>query len=530
MFDRVQTALALPITLRPADLNTSFPQAVNQLVAAADFQSKTLVHEFNGVDGFVDEMIRVSNIAWDTRTHAGLDRRLLANAIARGRPLTEEERGQFEVEKGAADSPWSAVNKEMRLPDFPAAMKDAIRTANGVYFGETRAIRQVLLSQLNRGGKTSLTATEWMARSDTGLSSITAVSKGALEEVYAHVSELGRKAAEGLFFAVALAILAVGLAAFVAYYLVRRVIRPLEQITHTMETVLQGDMEQPIPLQERQDEIGQVARALRAFRDGALERQRLESELIRNQSAKETAEASNRVKSQFLANMSHELRTPLNAIIGFSGVMQEQMFGPMPARYAEYATLIQESGHHLLNLISDILDVAKIEAGKFVLDLHEIDVNETANYCLQLNQRRADERGVRLTRSIAADLPTLTADPRSIKQILLNLLSNAVKFTGKGGEVNLSVSNAGGRFRMVVRDNGIGIPAAAMARIGNAFEQANNDPMRAREGTGLGLALVAALVERHHGTFKLESQEHVGTTVTVELPFVQNESAAVAAA
>jgi two-component system cell cycle sensor histidine kinase PleC len=254
-----------------------------------------------------------------------------------------------------------------------------------------------------------------------------------------------------------------------------------------------------------------------------LERERLQSELLENLSAKEAAEAASRVKSEFLANMSHELRTPLNAIIGFSDVMRARLFGPMHARYEEYVALINESGQHLLNLITDILDLSKIEAGKFVLDPQPVDLAETAAYCLDLTRRRAEETGITLTSQVPADLPMLIADPRSVKQILLNLLSNAVKFTPAGGVVSLSAEAREGRLHLAVSDNGIGIPGKALARIGLAFEQANNDPMRAREGTGLGLALVKSLVGKHGGSVHIASQEGAGTTVSIILPLVYGQ-------
>jgi signal transduction histidine kinase len=221
--------------------------------------------------------------------------------------------------------------------------------------------------------------------------------------------------------------------------------------------------------------------------------------------------------------MSHELRTPLNAIIGFSDIMRSGMFGPLNGKYQDYTRLIFESGQHLLNLISDILDMAKIEAGKFVLDPQVVDLPEAARYCIALNRRRAEEGKVRLFSHIPPDLPVLVADERSIRQILLNLLSNAVKFTPAGGEIRLEAHAVDGRLQLVVRDNGIGIPDKALARIGHAFEQADNDPMCAREGTGLGLALVKSLAERHHGSVRIESRENRGTTVTVEIPFLYRE-------
>jgi cell cycle sensor histidine kinase DivJ len=227
------------------------------------------------------------------------------------------------------------------------------------------------------------------------------------------------------------------------------------------------------------------------------------------------------VKSEFLANMSHELRTPLNAIIGFSDVMNQKLFGALPDRYEEYALLIHESGHHLLNLVSDILDLAKIEAGKFEIDPRPVDLAETVDYCIQLTKRRADERGIELTSDLPQTPPALVADARACKQILLNLLSNAVKFTREHGKVEVCVIAVDGHVKITVRDNGIGIPKAALARMGQAFEQASNDPMLAREGTGLGLALVRALVGQHGGSLHIDSEENVGTAVTVTLPLTQ---------
>jgi signal transduction histidine kinase len=452
-FQAAIAALGNPAPRHRVDANAVYHQAVNDLVAAADFQSNTLSRQYSGVDGFVDEMTKVGEIAWNIRTKAGLDRRTLATLLALGKPLSAEDRRQFGELKGAMDGPWVVLQDESRLPDFPPALAQTIQAADRAYFRDLRARRQAIFEQLDEGRSSPEAATQWIAQSNEGLSSITAVSKTALDLTIDHVARQGAAASRRLAMAIGSILLAVALAAFLGAYLLLRVIRPLRQITHTMQTVLEGNFKRAIPLQERQDEIGQFARALRAFRDSALERQRLQTELVKNQGAKETAEASSRVKSQFMANMSHELRTPLNAIIGFSGVMREKLFGPLSPQYEEYAGLIHESGEHLLALITDILDVAKIEAGKFALDLRLVELKEVADYCVQLNQRRADERGVRLVCAVAADLPPLIADARALKQILLNLLSNAVKFTHKDGTVELSAEKAGAQLRLTVKDS-----------------------------------------------------------------------------
>jgi len=243
--------------------------------------------------------------------------------------------------------------------------------------------------------------------------------------------------------------------------------------------------------------------------------------------AQERAEHANRSKSKFLANMSHELRTPLNAIIGFTDVMRQQMFGPLGStRYSEYATLIYDSGQLLLDLISDILDMAKIEAGKLQLNYEPVDLNETINDCVRLMRDRADNRGVELSIDLPEKKVAFLADRRSVKQILLNLLSNAIKFTPPGGHVTIATSQENGTAALSVRDTGIGIPASELPRLGRPFEQAGADPLLSQTGTGLGLALVRALAEKHGGRFLIESQEGIGTTVTITLPLAPAKRAA----
>jgi two-component system cell cycle sensor histidine kinase PleC len=354
--------------------------------------------------------------------------------------------------------------------------------------------------------------------SNPGVDSIMAIAKTALNLTESYATQQLAVAHRNFYFAIVLMLTSIALASFAAIYVMWRVIRPLRTITGTLATIATGRMRDEIPFGDRQDEIGQFARALKIFRDSTLERMRLEKALLDSRVAQETAETSSRIKSEFLANMSHELRTPLNAVIGFSDVMQHQVKGPLSPAYQEYAALINESGHHLLNLVSDILDLAKIEAGKFSIDPHPMDLIETVDLCLRLTQRRAEEGDIKLVRTVQQDRLMLTADQRACKQILLNLLSNAVKFTRRGGTVEVIATAAGDRVCLKVRDTGIGIPADLLPRIGSAFEQASNDPMLAREGTGLGLALVKALVAQHGGSVSIESQENVGTTISIELP------------
>jgi signal transduction histidine kinase len=236
--------------------------------------------------------------------------------------------------------------------------------------------------------------------------------------------------------------------------------------------------------------------------------------------AKEEAELASRAKSDFLANVSHELRTPLNAIIGFSEIIKDQLFGPMGnQRYSEYAIDIHDSGTHLLSLINDILDLSKIEAGKFELHEEPIDLEAASKSCFRIMRDRAEEAGVVLQHRFPGQLPRIKADPRAVKQILLNLLSNAVKFTAAGGRVLVYANiNQEGALVLHVEDTGIGIAEADIAKAMAPFGQVDSSLSRKYEGTGLGLPLTRHLVDLHEGELTLQSSMGQGTQVSVLFP------------
>jgi len=235
--------------------------------------------------------------------------------------------------------------------------------------------------------------------------------------------------------------------------------------------------------------------------------------------ARDAAERASRMKSMFLATMSHELRTPLNAIIGFSELIQTELHGPhADPRYQEYGGLIHNAGRHLLSLINDVLDMSKIEAGKFELNRESFDMREVIRDCVDLMRDRASQARVEVLEIVPTMPLRIHADQRAMKQILLNLLSNAIKFTPEGGRVAVRAGLETCSLVLTVADTGIGIPADQLSRLGNPFVQVRTSAGASHEGTGLGLALVRALAETHDGTLKIESSVGHGTTVSVTIP------------
>jgi PAS domain S-box-containing protein len=267
--------------------------------------------------------------------------------------------------------------------------------------------------------------------------------------------------------------------------------------------------------EKTRDAQGRVVEIAGALQDITELRQR-ELELIK---AKNAAEIANRSKTEFLANMSHELRTPLNAVIGFSQVIRDRYFGDAPDRYSTYAADIYKSGQLLLKLISDVLDMSKLEAGKVELFEEAVDVPSVAADCLRMLQSRADEGQVRFEQNWERDLPPLHADARAVAQILLNVLTNAVKFSPPDRSVHLTgrLSDSG-EYLIVIRDTGIGMSPEAMQNLFSAFHQADVTISRRFGGTGLGLAITKRLMELHGGSIDLSSEPDQGTRVVLRFP------------
>jgi two-component system cell cycle sensor histidine kinase PleC len=251
-----------------------------------------------------------------------------------------------------------------------------------------------------------------------------------------------------------------------------------------------------------------------------LERQAEELADLANKYAEEKtrAEEANQAKSKFLANMSHELRTPLNAIIGFSEIMESGMFGPIGSeKYSEYCHDINQSGTYLLDVINDVLDMSKIEAGRIRLDLQEVRLGRFLKDAMRVVSARSDDKKLTLDADISQGI-RVNADNRLLKQIVLNLLSNAVKFTPEGGRIVVRARASASLVRIAIVDSGIGIPKDALAKIGRPFEQVESQLTKSHQGSGLGLAIARSLTELHGGTMQIRSTLGKGTMVLLRLP------------
>lgn len=225
-------------------------------------------------------------------------------------------------------------------------------------------------------------------------------------------------------------------------------------------------------------------------------------------------------KTLFFAGVSHELRTPLNAIIGFSDMMRSRLFGPLPSKYAEYADLIHDSGQHMLDLIGDVLDMSKIEAGKYELIYQSFDAADVIRSSAKMLRPAADSAELRLDVEVLSDNGELLvdADRKALRQMILNLLSNAIKFTPKGGRVLLRGDLDGATMRIGVIDNGAGMTTAELEKIGRPYEQTDSGKSSDVRGSGLGLSLVKSLAEMHNGRLEISSQKSIGTTAEVFIP------------
>jgi signal transduction histidine kinase len=290
---------------------------------------------------------------------------------------------------------------------------------------------------------------------------------------------------------------------------------PIEQLSRLTARYGRGDYDAEVPV-HREDEIGELADSLRRMARNLKETTVSRDQLER---AVEDALRANRSKSEFIALMSHELRTPLNAVIGFAQMMKGEVLGPIGnRRYREYAGDIHDSAMELLEMVNEILDSAKFEAGHLELREENVDLAVLIDATLRLFAERAGRHNLRLQADLASDLPLLAADRQMMRQILNNLLSNAVKFTLEGGAITVRTGRTSESIWLAVEDSGIGMAPEDIPKALTPYMQIDSAQNREHRGTGLGLPLVKALVELHGGSLMIDSAPGVGTTITLFFP------------
>jgi signal transduction histidine kinase len=494
---------------RSAELDEKWIVANNRFIGDIGKLSDRLDNAFNDGDPYIAKMMELKRIGRSLSSTAGDERLAIVRAIAAS-GLSQAQQEQLTQLRGRIDAIWNVIQDESNVSPMPSRLQSAIAAVNKDYFADYRSIRDAVVLELSTGQKPSISADQWRPSTAVAQKSIADFASAALNAAGDHAQLQAESAKYALYRSGLMMLLFCGLGTTTALYISRSVVSPISRISETMQLIAQGDLSRPIPFQNRQDEIGALANALRIFRDNAIREGKLRL-------AKEVAEAANQAKSEFLANMSHELRTPLNAIIGFSELIASERFGAVGDRYRGYADDVVTSGRLLLALINDILDLSKLEAGQFELHNEYVNVPAMVKACLHFVQPQARNSKVRFTTTFDQRVTTIRGDELRIRQILLNLLSNAVKFT-RDGEVRVSSFLKNGAFAIAITDTGIGIAAEDIPKALRSFGQVDSKISREYAGTGLGLPLARHLTELHGGTLSLESLVGAGTTVTITFP------------
>jgi len=516
---KAQTEIARPKAERDPVFVSQYAQSVFDVTGQVTSLQAGIEMAIDRVEPHIGQYAGVARVIGLLRDFAGRKQTLYVQILSGGRSVDPEMERLLADADARIDVLWNRALTMISLSDDPRLVAMAETVGREYFAANTTVYNRIHATHPASAGWPGDVAS-FRAWGVPTLQAILKLRDAALDVASEGMIAQRNEAIADLGIGLGVAVVVVLTASSFAIYFSRAVVYPLTRIESAVTEIAAGNLSVEVPQGGRAaNEIGRVAGAVDTLRRKLIEtgdeRDEREEQL---RSAKAAAEEASRAKSQFLANMSHELRTPLNAIIGFADLMLNELFGPLSARYRGYIADIQHSGKHLLDVISDVLDFATIEAGHLRLEEECFALRTAIEASLHMVEPRAKHEGIEIDSRLNVDFQ-MRGDERRVRQVLLNLLSNAVKFTPRGGRIDVEAwRDVDGEIAIAVRDTGIGIAEDDLTRVLEIFVQAENATSKANEGTGLGLPLTKSLVEAMGGRLTLQSEVGVGTVATVRLP------------
>lgn len=474
-------------------------------------------------DEFLLGLLRIRDAAWGMSEYAGRERALISGLIAQGVGPDEPTLRRLLNYEGRVFGYWETLQTSAGNIPAPGPLRITVANAKRRFIDDFQPRRAAIYRAIGTAAPYPLSAHEWFSLSTEAIDALWTVERAAGQAISEHLNASGRLNIitfglnTSLILIPALILIGLGYLSFVSF------IKPLKVLGETLLQLARGAEKTDIPYARRQDEVGALARAISAFKQSRIEHRRLEEEVRRRRNVEASlveeklkAEMSNRAKSAFLSHMSHELRTPLNAIIGFSDILRLESFGSLSnPRYVEYAGYIGDSGHHLLGIINDLLELSRIDNNDFTISTEKIPAADIVTFCARTVSDGANAGRVLVNGDGGG---VIDADPRLLRQVLINLLSNALKYSPHDTIVTVEVvSDAAGALGFQVIDQGKGIPEDKLEAVMQPFLQLDDRGLT-NHGLGLGLFLANRFMQLHGGHIELVSAPGRGTMATAWLP------------
>jgi signal transduction histidine kinase len=509
----VDAALLLPKDQRPAQLSADWIAAASKLTDAINTFTLRLESGIHQANPLINELLKIKQLAWIVRDAAGSDRLQIGALLADGHGISPEQQRQFDVLSGRVDASWEVILEDNEVMTLPAVVQASIIRAQALYFDQLRNRRQVLIDDMAAGRTPALSGVQWVNFSNPPLQAVIDVANTAFDLSAKQAAIDATAATRNLAMAVGSGIFFLGFGVFVTMVVIRRVARPIAQITAAMRAAAGGDLDGEALYADRDDEMGDLARALIVFRDKERENRRLQGELVQRERLS--------ALGQLTATVAHELRNPLSAIRNTVFTLKE-VASRQELHLERPVERIERSVTRCDRIITELLDYTRIRELHTNASPFDKWLDETLN-----DQKLPD--GVTLVRNLSAPGHALNFDTDRMRQVVINLIDNAAQaMTGgsnPGGDHRIVVTTAARfeAFELVIADNGPGIPADILPKV---FE-----PLFSTKsfGTGLGLPMVKQVIEQHHGTVEMTSAIGKGTKVTIRLPYANATPAAATA-